>query len=57
VALVNTSFNLGSIVAVQLTGVALPVLGWVGVLVILGAIVAAVFLVVVGTIIAACAAR
>ena len=52
VALVNTSFNLGSIVAVQLTGIALPVLGWLGVLVILGTIVAAVFLVVVGTVIA-----
>jgi len=52
VALVNTSFNLGSIVAVQLTGVALPLLDWLGVLVILGTIVVAVFLVVVWTVIA-----
>jgi MFS family permease len=46
VALINTSFHLGSILAVQLTGVALPVFGWLGVLVNLGSIVAAVFVVV-----------
>jgi MFS family permease len=48
VALINTSFHLGSILAVQLTGVALPVFGWLGVLVSLGTIVAAVFVVVAG---------
>lgn len=45
VALTNTSFHLGSILAVELTGIALPVLGWLGVLATLGSIVAAVFLV------------
>ena len=46
VALVNTSFNLGSIVAVQATDAALLVLGWSGILIILAAVVATVFLVV-----------
>jgi MFS family permease len=35
VALANTSFNIGSIVAVQMAGTLLPVLGWSGVLVVL----------------------
>jgi MFS family permease len=49
VALINTSFHLGSIVAVQLTGIALPLLGWPGVLASLGTIVAVVFLVAVAS--------
>jgi MFS family permease len=49
VALINTSFHLGSIVAVQLTGIVLPVLGWLGVLASLGAIVAVVFLIAAAT--------
>jgi MFS family permease len=43
VALVNTAFNIGSIVAVQATGALLPVVGWSGVLIVLGIAVTAVF--------------
>jgi MFS family permease len=46
VALVNTSFNLGSIVAVQAAGALLPVIGWSGVLIVLGVIIASVFVIV-----------
>ena len=52
VALVNTTFHCGSIVAVQLTGIGLPVLGWLGVLVGLGTCVAVVFLIVAASIVA-----
>jgi MFS family permease len=41
VALANTSFSIGSIMAVQITGAGLNVIGWSGVLVILGTIIAA----------------
>jgi MFS family permease len=43
VALVNTSFNLGSVLALQIIGTALDAIGWAGVLLTLGMIVAAVF--------------
>jgi MFS family permease len=43
VALINTSFNLGSILAVQATGALIPVIGWPGALLALGATIGAVF--------------
>jgi hypothetical protein len=43
IALVNTSFHLGSIVALQTTGAVLTVLGWTGALTLLGTLVAALF--------------
>jgi predicted MFS family arabinose efflux permease len=49
VALINTSFNLGSIVALQTTGAVLPMLGWAGVLVSLGTMIALVFLLIAAT--------
>jgi MFS family permease len=52
VALINTCFNVGSITAVQITGAALNVIGWSGVLVILGTIITGMFLIVVGHVIA-----
>jgi MFS family permease len=53
VALINTSFNLGSILAVQVTGAALAVIGWTGLLIVLGAMIAALFAIVTGQTIAA----
>jgi predicted MFS family arabinose efflux permease len=39
VALINTSFNVGSIIALQLTGVLLALVGWTGVILALAALV------------------
>ena len=52
VALINTSFSLGSLAALGITGAGLNVIGWSGVLVILGTIVTGMFLVLVGHLIA-----
>jgi MFS family permease len=48
VALVNTSFQIGSIIAMQLTGAALTTIGWFGVLTVLGTMIALVFVIIAG---------
>jgi MFS family permease len=45
VALVNTSFQIGSIIAMQLTGAALTTIGWFGVLTALGTMIMLVFVI------------
>jgi predicted MFS family arabinose efflux permease len=52
VALVNTSFQIGSIIAMQLTGAALTTIGWFGVLTVLGTMITLVFVIIAGHFIA-----
>jgi MFS family permease len=53
VALVNTSFQIGSIIAMQLTGAALTTIGWFGVLTVLDTMITLVLIIIVGHLIAA----